>query len=124
MKSLFVEKRKQWCDFLTKIDIRRSSKKVWNLIKSLDSNPKEKPKIPTITPNQIAYHLLVNAINKFPKPTHCKPKIIRTQNNDKHELGNTILFTELEDAIDKLKTGKKQYWIACSQNRLNNLAAP
>lgn len=86
--------------------MRRSSKKAWNLIKRLHSNPKEKPKTPTITPNQIAHHLLVNGKNKLPKSRTCKPRVIRTENNETHKLGSMILFTELKNAIDKLKTGK------------------
>lgn len=40
------------------------------------------------------------------KPRPCKPRIIRTENNEWHELGNQILFTELDDAIETLKNGK------------------
>jgi len=106
MKSLSVEKRKRWCDLLIEVDIRRSSKKAWNLIKHLDRNPKEKPKIPKITSNQIAHHLLVNGKNKLPKSRPCKPRVIRTENKETHERGSTILFTELEDVIDNLNNGK------------------
>jgi len=31
-----------------------------------------------------------------------KPRIIRTENNETHELGNPILLTELDDAIETL----------------------
>lgn len=65
MKLLSEEKRKRWCDLLIEVDIKKSSKKPWNLIKRVDSNPKEKHKIPKITPNQIAHHLLVNGKNKL-----------------------------------------------------------
>jgi len=40
------------------------------------------------------------------KPRPCKPRIIRTENNETQELGNPILFTELNDAIETLKSGK------------------
>jgi len=96
MKLLPEEKRKRCCDLLTEVDMIRSSKKAWNLIKRLDSNFKEKPKISTITPNQIAHHLLVNGNNKL-----SKPRVIQTENNEMHELGSTILYIELEVAIDK-----------------------
>jgi len=48
----------------------------------------------------------MNGKNKVTKPSPCKPRIIRTENNETHELGNTILFMELEDAIKTLKNGK------------------
>jgi hypothetical protein len=84
MHLLTEVKRKRWCDLLAEVDMKRSSKKAWNLIKRLDNNPKEKPKVPSITPNQIANHLLLNGKNKMTKPRHCKPKIIRTKNNETH----------------------------------------
>jgi len=49
---------------------------------------------------------MMNGKNKMTKPRPCKPRIIRTENNETHELGNPILFTELGDAIETLKNEK------------------
>ncbi|KAE9524319.1 hypothetical protein AGLY_015358 [Aphis glycines] len=37
MNLLTEVKRKRWCDLLTEVDMKRSSKKAWNLIKRLDT---------------------------------------------------------------------------------------
>jgi len=81
MKSVSEEKRKKWCDLLTEVDMRRSCQKAWNLLKRVDSNSKEKLKIPI----QISHHLLMNGKNKLSKPSPCKPRVIRTENNKKHK---------------------------------------
>lgn len=39
-KSLTHEKRKKWYDILAGMDMKRNSKKAWNLIKWLNNNPK------------------------------------------------------------------------------------
>lgn len=83
MNLLTEVKRKRWCDLLTEVDMKRSSKKAWNLIKRLDNNPREKTKVSSITPNQIAHHLLMNGKNKMTKSRPCKPRIIQTENNEK-----------------------------------------
>jgi hypothetical protein len=60
MKSQAQEKRTKWRDLLTSVDMKRNSKKAWNLIKYLDCDPKSKPTIPIVTSNQIAHHLPIN----------------------------------------------------------------
>lgn len=60
LKLLSNEKRKKWCDLLAELDMKRSSKKVWDLIKRLNNDPTQKSSIPTVTPNQIAHNLLMN----------------------------------------------------------------
>jgi len=45
----------------------------------------------------------MNGKNKMTKPRPRKPRIIRTEKNEMHELGNPILFTELGDAIDTIE---------------------
>jgi hypothetical protein len=99
MDLLTEVKSKRWCDLLTDVDMKRSSKKAWNLIKRFDSNSREKPKVPSITQNQFAHHLLMNGKNKVTKPRSCKPRIIRTENNETHKHRNSVLIMELEDAI-------------------------
>lgn len=62
MELLTRVKIKRWCYLTIEVDKKRSSKKAWNLIKRLNSNPGEKPNLSSITPNQIAHHLLMNGI--------------------------------------------------------------
>lgn len=51
--------------------MNRSIKKEWDLIRLLNNNPREKPKLPSITPNQIAHHLL----------TYGKYKVMKSRPN-------------------------------------------
>lgn len=108
MKSLAQEKRTKWCDLLNSVDMKRSSKKAWNLIKRLDCDPKSKPIIPIVTPNQIAHHLLINGKcnkNKHNKKSP-KPTVKRLINEENSVLGDTFLYEELEAAMKSLKNGK------------------
>lgn len=58
--------KKRRCDLLTgEVDMKRSSKKARNFIKRLDSNPKETHKLPSITPNRIAHHPLMNGKKRW-----------------------------------------------------------
>lgn len=45
LKLLTDERRKKWCDLLADLDMKRSSKKAWDLIKRLNNNPTQKPTI-------------------------------------------------------------------------------
>lgn len=106
MKLLTDEKRKKWCDLLAELDMKRSSKKAWDLIKRLNNDPTQKPTIPIVTPIQIAHNLLMNGKIKVKKPRMPKPKIKRRKENENMGLLGTFLDIELEAAIKTLKNGK------------------
>lgn len=47
LKLLTDEKRKKWCALLADLDMKRSSRKAWDLIKQLNNDPTQKPTIQT-----------------------------------------------------------------------------
>ncbi|KAI5727952.1 hypothetical protein M8J77_009167 [Diaphorina citri] len=98
-------RQEKWQNLVENIDMKKSSRKAWALVKSLSNDP-TKPKLQKfpVTSNQIAHQLLLNGKAKKIKGT--KHKIERDPSNENNFLANPFTIDELHEAIIKMKENK------------------
>ena len=71
------EKKKRWEEIITLIDLTHNSRKAWQTIKKLSTDPTSPNPLCLVNSNQVAHHLLVNGQRKMPtKPKrHALPTV-------------------------------------------------
>uniref|UniRef100_A0A803SZ68 Reverse transcriptase domain-containing protein n=1 Tax=Anolis carolinensis TaxID=28377 RepID=A0A803SZ68_ANOCA len=101
--ALANAKKDHWIELLENLDMSKSSRKAWQLLRHLDSDPLVNPGHANVTPNQIAHQLIQNG------KTNCsriKMKINRVPELETHQLSSPLNLKELREAIKRCKTGK------------------
>ena len=106
MASMNQERQRKWLDTIESMGTSRNSKKAWNLIRKLNSNPAiSKHQHYPITANQVAHQLLVNRQTKEKKASRVKFKKHEKQNMESN-LTSPFTVQEFSNSIAALKNGK------------------
>lgn len=60
LEAISEERKEKWYNLLQETDMKHSSRKAWQLIKSLSNDPSAKTAHSKVTSDQVAHHLLLN----------------------------------------------------------------
>ena len=102
------ERKERWIETITNINFTHNSKKAWTTVRKLDTEKAPPKRIAAVTPNQVAYQLLLNG-----KPFNKERSYLKKMKEDMERAMNTCdnFFTpfaieELNEALKHLKPGK------------------
>ena len=101
-QALTVEQRKTWQTLIENTDMTHNSKKAWSLIKKLSNDPSKADQHVNVTPNQVAYQLILNG--KVPNRQRQSKNTRCGQEN--HVFDDDVTTIELQNSLMHLKTGK------------------
>ena len=104
------EKKKRWEEVITSIDLTHNSRKAWQAIKKLSTNPTSLNPPCLVNPNQVAHYLLVNG--KGTKPTNPKcpalptvegtPSLVSAFDEEEYRKGIAALTNNKAAGIDDI----------------------
>lgn len=110
LKSLDEARKQKWIDTVENIDMRRSSRKGWALVRKLGAAPKLNRKKPKISPDKIACKLVqtskVPADKNFTSRITKQYRDARKRTPKSSELSRAFSPNEVNEALDNMKNGK------------------
>ena len=103
--SISDRRRKTWRALIEETDMRHSSRKAWKTIKILSTDYSTPKQYTNITPNQIAYHLIMNGKSLKAKTKSAKLKLKPDDRANQSILDTPFSMSELELGMKDLKIG-------------------
>lgn len=101
-QELAKAKQKRWTEMVESMDMSKSSRKAWKLLKRLSNDPTTPKVRSNVTPNEVAHQVLLNG------KTEGRKKNIRItrQHPETNDLSAKFTLEELKAAIKMCKSGK------------------
>jgi exonuclease III len=110
LQNLDIKRREKWMEVTRTLDLKKSSREAWSLLRKLGGGSPVVHKTPLVTPNQIASRIV--SLSRAPRdPQHTKEikKSLTTMRLNlpvTSEISVEFTLDELKEAIKEIKIGK------------------